>query len=637
MRNTYQSKLVSKDKRISLVNAPTLLTLAVIILGLLWLLQPNKAVLIDMVDNSRSPEVAIAFLEVLQDNNKPSLQLRLALAKQHNRADQYQQSLLKLSPITDFADSKYKDAATRLYGENLLKLTQWLKHDNQYQSQLVQFLTSQVGVTGTEQAKERALVFANYALQISHPALALALLEPFRNTPQVSEQTLLSLALQAGKTREAMQSAQRIYTQAPTSDNFSALLNLYQQLGQWRQGTQLVKQFFAKNTPSHSLYQQAIRFTRAAGQPALAFSLANALASNSSDPSTWLQASQIAGGIGKLPQAAFWLNKVANQQTSLAHLRQLHQYYRWLDKPTQALRITKRMSRLSSSPAILRAGLSEALAVSDLFALSDFYFLLAKQNQLSNDEMITWLDLNDKAYGAANTAKRLDILTKKFPKNMQIWHNLARFYEYQGNTKGIINIWPKVKPFAPYDQAITDRYARAFIKNNQLEYALKIYRDYTLRDSFDNEALATVEQLAWYINDADTVKQIQQARLKSNDTEIDPYMFSYMRKTMTNKDVSELLALYKLNKHPDSISAVINHAITTQNIPLLNTALELMYSLASKPLDKSLVLLTARADIVKQNWTQAISTLKALLIQHPDYQAAEAEAFWLALSQRKLD
>lgn len=637
MKDIYQSKLTPQYKRISLVNTPTLLTLTFITLGLLWLLQPSKAVLIDMVDDSRSPEVAIAFLEAIQNNSAPSLQLRLALAKQHNQADNYQESLNTLTPISDFTDSKHNDAAISLYAENLLKLTQWFKDDKQYERQLIEFLTAQVGSVTTTEAKERSQNFSNYALQLGQAKLALALLKPLENTAEVSEHTLLNLALQAGEAKDAIQSAQRIYTQNPNGENFITLLRLYQQNSEWQQGIQLIKLFFTRPNINTALYQPAIDFARAAQQPKLAFKLAHELATKNGKMTTWLQASELSASMNDLSGAVFWLEKVVSKQPSLPHLKKLHQYYRWLGETLKALEISKQLSHINPTPTILRSGISEASAVSDLFALSDFYFLLIKQNQLDEDEILAWLDLNDKAYGASSTTKRLNILTKENSNSTQIWHSLSRFYEYQGNTQGIVSIWPKVKPFSPFNYDIAYRYAKAFIKTNQLEQALAILRDHAIRESFNLEALAATEQLAWYINDTKTVKELQKIRLKNKDVELDPYRFATMRKAMTEQDIKELLALYQLNKHPDSIIVVLEHAIALQDITLLNTALELIYKFATEPLDKSLMLITARANIVKQNWPQAIRTLKALLAQHPDYQAAETEAFWLALSRNKLD
>ncbi|MEM0514839.1 hypothetical protein WCN91_05270 [Pseudoalteromonas sp. YIC-827] len=343
-----------KNKRIVLTNRRTLIILPLVALTLLWVLQPNRGLLLNMLDEAQDPNVALAFLRVL-DEEDPSPRLQMAFAKQHYRLKDYEKTLQRLTPLSQFSDTELLLSAQSMYATSLLHLS----HDSRFKDQATRELRRYLQYLPQDLSSEQRQTFAEYALQIGEPAIAHKLLEKHSEDDL---QRMLTIALQANLYGSAIDHAEQLYQRQPSKAHFEQLLSLYQQHQRWPQGILLLNQHIDAGHCDLDCLQQGIDFARSADNSAAASQFAVRKANISTDSADWLQASELAASVGDIATAITWLNKVNDAQPSATHISTLHSYYLWRGNTGKALAMSKRLMRYNSDLAQLRQGVAEALA-----------------------------------------------------------------------------------------------------------------------------------------------------------------------------------------------------------------------------------------------------------------------------------
>ncbi|OEY69023.1 tetratricopeptide repeat protein [Rheinheimera salexigens] len=624
--NNQTNAAAKKQKpkpRIVLVNRRTLFTLAAVTLTLLWVLQPNKTLLIRMMDNAQDPNIAIAFLKVLKDEADPSLKLDLALAKQYAKLGNHQQAVTEIKPLQRYIDSEFATRAKLLYANSLLQLNY---NGNESAKQgLSSFLQNEVSLQPSANAEE----FASYALQIGQPKLAYDILSKQLIT---DNKQLAELALQANLTAEALQHSSADFQQQPSTDKLMSLLTLFIAEQAWLAGSDFIEQNIAKVECQQSCLQALVNFMLSANLPQKSVRYADNKAHLSDDYKDWLQASQIHAANGNTQQAATWLAKVVEQMPNIEYVQQLHDYQLWLGDPAKALELTKRMLQKGADATILRQGIAEALAQSDLLALSDFYYALAMQNQLATELQNKWLDFNDKAYGAELTIGRLEALHHRFPKQSYYWFALARFYNFIGAPTKTIQLWQRVQPKTSlnYDQA--DHFAQAYISLGQPEKALALLNQHTELMSLSLNQLGNLQSLAMYVADSKTQRLIQQLRVARRDPSLDPYLLLSSYNIAKPSDFQVLWQYYQDSGSLIMLNHILNYAINTKQTEVINRIQTVIKQDYGQDKRLQVQLLRLRIALFQANYSQAKQLLLALKTQHPNNQEIVENSLWLAIS-----
>lgn len=613
----------SKKSRIVLINRRTLITLAGVTLTLLWLLQPNKDLLVRMMENAQDPNIAIAFLEVLQDDNSPSLKLDLVLAKQYANLTNYQQAITELEPLSRFMGSEFEAPAKLLYATSLLQLS--FKGEQSSTAQLKQFLHNEIKVQPSANAEQ----FASYALQIGQPKLAYQLLSQ-QNTKNHTQ--LADLALQANFNQRAIQHLKQDFQQQPTTEQFVTLVSLFASEQNWQAGTHFIEYNITKVDCQLGCLQTLINFMLSANLPEKSVNYALKKALQSSDTSDWLQASQLFAANGNTQAAATWLAKVVKQQPSFTHIKQLHDYQLWLGKPGKALELTKLMLQKSTDPTILRQGLAEAATESDVLALSDFYYQLALQNQLSDQQKTQWLDYNDKAYGAEQTLVRLQSLYQRYPEQAYYWFALARIYNFIGEQDKIIQLWQQLNLDSTLNYQEAEYFAQAYLALGQPDKALALFKKHTPLSSLNLNQLATLDSLAKYVGDNKVQRLIQELRVTRKDRTIDPYALLSSYKVNNEADLKLLWQYYLDSGSLVVLSHILNYAINANNTLLIKQIEHNIEQNLKQNMSLDVQLLRLSLATYHQDVIQAKQLLVKLHTQYPDNQQIIESSFWLAIS-----
>ena len=608
-------------KRIELVNRRTLFTLTLVTLTLLWLLKPNTNLLVSLLEKTEDPTVAIAFIQVLRsDQSSPTLDL--ALAQQYQKLAQPQRGIESLSPLAKFDQTPEWLTAHQLYTQLLLNLSQT---DAAARATLLSYL-QQLPLTLPVSQKQQ---LADYALQLGEPALALAIR---KTLPAQDPAELLALALQANATDEAARQATALYQLEPSQQTLLQLLPLLEQEQQGQLALRLATQHLQTAPCDAACLQYLIGLALRSNDVQQAAAFADRKAATSRDTADWLQASELFAATGEIAKATHYLELVSQQQPSQAVDRQLHQYYRWQQDTTAALRLSKRLLQQTQDQDTVRQAIADAMAESDLAALADFYTILARQTGLTPAEFDTFIDATDKAYGAAVTLQKLQQLYRLRPQQAGLAAQLARFYLFTGQPQQVTALWPQVANTEPLSTPQLNWFAQAFISVGQPETALQILHQYSTPETMSTAQLSSQLELARYTANLPLQRYYQQQLLLRTDNELDTFLAVETHSAMSSADLEFLWQLYQQTQALNILSAILNHASSTADDALFAKAaamLQQYHATDNKPETQQLRIFVA---LQQQDYTLAKQQLQQILQAYPELTSEWRNAGWLALT-----
>ena len=606
-------------KHTELINRRTLITLAIVTMVLLWLLKPNNSLLLSLLEQSDDPAVAIAFIRVMQqEQSSPALDY--ILAKHQHRAGETQSALQRLQPLEKFADTPYSVAAQQLYTLILLNLS---NSDDTARQQLRDYLRSLPADLPAEFQQQ----LVDYALQIGEPALALTLA---RLSGQLSANKLLTLALSANQPLQAAYFAGQQYQTQPSEAHLLQLLPLLESAGKGKQALLLAQQHLQQRPCNTDCLQYLIALALRNNATAAALTFAEAKVQLTQAVADLRQASQLAEANAELAKATQYLEQVSAKAPSPQVYKKLHQYYRWQQHTAKALQISRTLLQQQPDNTVILAGLEDARAESDLGAKADFYYALAKTTALSDEQVLAFVDANDKAYGAKDTINKLEQLLTLRPGSARLMAQLGRFYQFVGQPQLAAELWPL------YQQAGSERYneaqwfAKAFNSVGQPQQALLLLHQVGQSSRLDTSQLEELLDLAGYAADLPLQRYYQHQLLQQPDNVLDTYLAVATHSEMTADDQAFLWQLYQQTKALNILAALINFAITQQDTVLVaKTAAQLtLQHDNSQPEIQQLQLYIA---LYQQDYPLATRLLKQLLDSPPVMADTLRSAAWLAL------
>lgn len=625
---------MTTNDRIVFVNRRSMVTLGLVTLVLLAVLQPNRSLLIDMLAEAEDPTIALAFLQVLRDDDEPSLKLDLLTAKQHLKLADFVAAERALTPIDRFVGSTWQREAFASYASALLQqtaATQLTEDQRQGAKQrLAMFLTQQQGqLQGSDLER-----YSDYAVQTGAADIAYRL--QLKN-PNAAPQQLLQLALQAGAVGAAFEHAQQVYQRQQTADNLLQAVGLAQQLGteqSYLEGLAMIREHDLSHECPTACLQRLVNYSQAVGANQLAFNLAKQKALRTDAVADLLQASDLAAAVGELAQASRWLALVVARTDNSAQQKQLVNYYLWQGDTAAALTLMQKSLSADSSTDSLRVGVHIARAESSIGALSDFLFWLALQNQLSLAELDEWVNASDRVLGAGLTAERLQTLLAgntltDAEKRHWAFSQLARFYNSSGNQEQTVAMWNS--DLAGTSYADLRYFIQAHVDLGQPFAAVDIIENQLDLSSLSIEQLMDLQVLANYTGAIEVLKQLQVAQLTQDGFGLDPYL---LVATHSANDLNDRTVLWAYYQHTGSLvvlAALLDGAIATHaqaELALLQQAL-----LALSEQDSSTVLnLRLRLAFYQGETTLAKQLLQQLLAQDPQSLRYQIDAIWLAIS-----
>ena len=561
----------------SLINKSTLIVLAITIVVLLLILLPNRNVLLGYLDDAKEPEVAIAFLEALDDKDEIDLPILLSLAVNYNKAGRHQDVLNSVIPFDKFTTTEDQWTAKRLYADSTLKMISLAqKNDSKPTSDVNKIkkeeLTLFINQLHSIPTKELARSFADIALQAGEPLSALFILKQFKDEDIAENSEFINIALQSGELDYALMLQTEEHEKQPTDESLSKLLDLYLANSSWKAGETAILSFDKGQKLSEEYFTSSINFLLSGGRLGLASTLAMSRADLFPSETNVEHASRLFAQKGDIKQAILFLEKAISYTEKEEYLVTLHQYNRWLGDPKEALRITHLLEKFDLNEKQIRDGIDEASAISNLNSMGHFYHMLGQKGMLLVNEYDKWLVNAEKAIGSTKVIKQLEGLIKNAKANSPLYKQLAKFYVSVGEFEKVGQLWDKIGHITPMSFRNVNYYAEAYRKMWQPEKSLAVLTSVTDLEKADEDYLEEISSLAWYVSDKNTLKKVY--KLRKAET-IDPYHFIKLHSPIEMSNSKVFYDFYKSTGDLNVLKAFANAALNQNDDKKFEEAMNL--------------------------------------------------------------
>lgn len=636
------------------LNRRAIIALTASTVTLLTLLQPNRELLLNMLDDANDPTVALAFLNVLREDDEPTAQLQYLIAKQRVQLNEFEEAIALIEPAERFGQTPFQEEIYDLFTRSLWQLAT-LRQDETAAAataRLHEFLSENMGSFSEDQLNQ----FSLYAIQTGSPALSYEL-QTLR--PDASQSELLTLAQQAGLTDQAYQHALQLYRDDPIFANLQRVLGFVQQLADWQTGIELAQQH-ATGTCDNNCLQALITFLLSANSANSAVGLAYAKAEQSSSPDDWLQATQLALAVGDLETAAAWLERVVAENAALrsAHQRQLVDLYVGLQRFDEALALMQEFINPDDSPELIRYVIRVAYAAINIEVLESYLYGLAAQGAASLVEIREWIAVADRIDGADYVAEALNsILTGETASGQLseaelrlIEVELGRFYNFVGDQEGTVALWRSRHPGnipnveEPYAYENLNQFIQAFVDLNEPEEALATAVNFLDLTKLNLDQLDNIRSLAYFVGERDILRNIQEIMLAQEANTIDPFLLIATHEVSDDSERQRLWEYYRLfrqnqsgtaNQLPDSariiLDSMLQGAILDQNSADVARIKEQLNNYRDHQSVEMQELRLRIATYEADNET-ARQLLQQLIALRPAVQRYKEESVWIAIA-----
>ncbi len=618
-------------KHTSLVNKKTLFTLGAVVVGLLVFLLPEDGDLLGHLDESKEPEIAIAFLKALEEKDEGALPVQLSLAINYNKAGRYQDAIDAVIPFTKFKDEIEQWQAKRLYADSSVKLiSQATEEQPDLHQALKKDLVLFINQLHSIPSADLSRLFADIALQIGEPVTALAILKQYKDSDITSNKELINLALQSNKLDYAIELQEVEYKENSTVDTLGELLNLYLIQSEWDKGKSAILAFDQGQELSEQYYSSSIDFLLSGGRLGLASSLALTRSELFETEKNFEHASRLFAQKGDIELAVKLLEKALSYNDKEDYLVRLHQYNRWLGDPEAALEITHRLEQFELNEKQLRSGIEEASAVSNLASLSHFYHQLGQKGLLLINEYDLWLDNAEKAIGANKVITQLEELLVDAKESSPLLQKLVKFYYNVGSYEEISNVWDSIASKTPLSFKDVNYYADAYKKMWQPEKSLEVLTSVKDIEKADDDYLEKVSSLAWYVSDKPVLKHIQTLQKVEN---IDPSAFINAHSPIEMADSEQFYNFYKKTGNLSVLEAFATQAIKEKDESKFLEAINLV-QLHQGTLPNSFLILKAQYAIKHKLFDEASGYLNGMLASNNSDESAIESLIWLNIDRK---
>lgn len=647
-------KLTPQRGREVFLNRRAIIALTVSTVTLLTLLQPNRELLLNMLDDANDPTVALAFLNVLRDGDEPAAQLDYLIAKQYVKRNDFEEAVALIEPADRFLQTPYREQINELYTRSLWQLATLGAGETAQSAtaKLHTFLSQNLASFSDDELS----LFAQYALQTGSPVLAYQLNVRNLNT---SENELLTLARQAGLSDAAYQHALQIYRDDPTFEHVEQVLAVAQQNALWDEGIALAEQHAAGSCDENCL-QSLINFLVSANAGASAAELAYTKAQTSTSSDDWLQATERALAIGELDNATIWLERVVTENSTLrsTHRSQLVDLYVGVQRFDDALALMQEFIGPEDSPELIRYVIQVAFAAINIEALEEYLYALATQGVATLAEIRQWISFADRLNGAAYVAQALFAILNAETANTLLEEadlrlievELARFYNFVGDQQGTVALWRSRHPDnilnvqEPYSFVELNEFIQAFVDLSEPETALEIAANFLRVSDLDDNQLADIQSLAYFNGDREMLRQIQEIQLARGASSIDPFLLIATHDNTQSAERERLWIYYDLfNQNRAAALAQLSNSAQIILDSMLQGAIidqdndgiaRIKDQLSQYPEHQSIAMLELRLRVASYEMDNQTSRqlLQQLISIRPSEQRYQEDAVWIAIA-----
>lgn len=625
---------MAKDKkkpRIRLINKFTLVVLTATSLWALWLVAPSKSMLIQLIARSSSPEVSLAFLEQLYNDDPKNRDIIKQIVDNYAATGQLEGASILLEQILKTKDG---DDDWEAIGRYLTLLLEQTYQDNpelkqQANDDLLALLEKIDYVPQAELARK----FADTAISLSMPGKGFSYLYPHQQSGETSYDELVSLALQSENYDDSLKVRLDAFREFEDLTHAQKLFDLLLISGQSQLSHDFLTSYKGKLYNNPDFLTAGINHSKQIGHLDVVLSLSRHLLTIAPTAEFFSQTAQAAISLGELELAEGLLLEAIAISPNQYDYDLLHQIYRWQGEISKAQSVSLELVTLNPSAKHLRAGIDESRALGDILSEGRLFKQLAAHNLINPAEYSAWLNALEKGQGTPAAFRSLLSLLAKRPYDTDLLSHTIRLYSYRSDHQSVIRYGSRLKQRRPLNFVEAERIANAHIMLNQPKLALNTLVNPTGWQQADDDYLEAISSLAWETNNRAISVTSQTEMAARGSTNIDTYRFINVMSPLDNEKLDQLLALYDKTQSPQLLLAAVRHAVNRKDEALLSELIEL--GKQNPDFSENSELLTYQALLAEWQGDpdQAKQLYLAVLQLDPLNTSAVGNLIWFALNE----
>ena len=625
------------DSRLHLLSRRTLIMLALIIIWVLWLLVPSQSALLQLLNQTTSPQVSLILLQQMHARDLKNNEVSKLLMNNYAQIGEQDKAIELAESVID-EDSASPDWPLLVTYTRLLqdKYHQTVVAQNQAQqgatpeveSKLRHFLERIESPPGATEAR----TLADIAISMSMTQKAVELLLPHQESGQTSYQELVALLLQSSDYEQALRLQQEAFQRQPTLETAGHSLELYQITGQTEQSRAFIASYQGELNQNPDYLRLTIDHSMRVGNTDTALLQSKKLLAITPDKALKVSTAELAIASGELELATALLTEVTEIDSEPKHLAQLHALHRWQGNVDAASLISRRLLEQGATLPQLREGIIEARALGDIYLESLYYQQLVERNQLDELEYNAGVDAIEKAQGSIAALHSVRELAALRPDDPALIVHQSRLHGYLGDYSSVMKQWNKLLALRQPTPDEARRFADAYIITRQPERALQVLTSASNWFEADDDYLNIVSFLAWKTSERGIAQHANEQLIARASSELDIYR--YIRTSdpiMSREQIARLISLYQDNGNTDALLAAIQASLDNKD----QETFARLVGLASQDpiLAEGAATLRYRAQLAINNrhTDEAATLYRQLLTLAPHDEAAINGLLWLAI------
>ncbi len=654
--------------KVRLVNHFSLIMLTIISVVALWLVSPSRTMLLTLLAESSSPDVALAFLYALDKSVQDDEDIKYLMFKNHLILNNLIKAEAIILPLLKDVNGQRNWKAFEKY-LNLL---------------LVQFSAAQTSEEKEQKLKEIkslfdkidyipdpniARVFVDSALAMGFVEKAYQYLLPYRhNLAITNEKELLRLALQFSDYSAALMHQQKIFDKHQTIPQLKKLLSFYDRANQRKDAYLFIKEYdlntsdnlrrknmassneFIVLSAEQALLQNDDEFARSQVEKIIERPISETFLSRIVEASI---------AQNNLQLAAITSERKALLYPTQKNIAQAHDIAIWHGDIFRALELTHLRVANNPSEVNIRQAIKESIALGDYSSQGKYYRMLASHQFLTSSEYDYFIKIIELTEGSRTAILVVNKLLKTNSdkgsalgyiandRRKRLLLHKARLHNYFSEFDIVNNIWLTLTAFEKkglINEITSDEsnlFAEAKISLNQSDAALDILLRREDWPEEDLTYLQTVFSIAWKIgNKKIAIKALDELTTRSgydSSSALNGYRYIQLHQPFLEDDIPRLLELSKLWNNERLLLIAIDLVYNNKNFKLLDHLLAKAMQNTLNRNNERLIFYTALSAI-KQGKTDQVKLLFSQLLKNsPKNESIINSYLWWLIDQNELE
>lgn len=622
-----------ETKRLFSVN--TILALAFVSIVGLSILFPNNQALLDLIEESSTADISLAFLKALHMQDEASLEIDISMAKNYAAKAEFSEVIELLDKV--FANSKYKhdNEVVTLYIDTLSK------HNNSLNGSLNNVVLEKLAYFQSTLSYQldlkTALVLANHARSLGRPDISLNLLTPHAAlSGEASFTTLISLALESNLLSQAQYFAKTLFAKEQTLANAKLYLAILSNANQSKEIGDFLETYHGDLLNDAEFLMTAAQYAEKSAYLDLALSFSDALIAMQPNAANYEYASTLSLAANNLPRAAKYQSKALELKPSADGYLQLNKIYSWLGEILQAQRSSLQSIALNPTQEAVRKGISESRALGDIGTEASLYVLLGQNHWLIEDEFKHWIDAIEKGLGSPEATEQiLALLNNDWPEHPVLLGELGRLYSYADKHDLVVATLGQLakQQSLSYKQAY--RMAHAYVMLDNIKLAFDGLKNVSNWSKGPEEFLELFSRLAYDNGERSLALQAFKRLRNTNSEAFDLYRYIRLLLPVDSTNVEEILALYNEYQDEHLHMQLLSYAFKNNDVDLIDNLIASTLDNPQYAQNTSILMWQAKYYESKQQGDKARQILLQLLAIDPENTFVLNNLIWFALDNKE--